>query len=78
MKIEKLIDIGELEVQVHIDHEDIANAITSDSNSGSGIIYSINNFCVYMKAAPQDQIDKMNREQKNIIKKFLMAQADRF
>jgi len=78
MIIVKLVDVGEVEVKLRIDHDDIANAITETANSKSAIMQTLNNFFNYMSAAPDDQIDKMTIQQKQIVHKFLTYQADRF
>ena len=78
MIIEKLVDVGEVEVKLRIDHDDIANSITETANSKSAILRTLNNFFIYMSAAPDDQIEKMTIQQKQAVHKFLTDQAGRF
>ena len=78
MRIEKCVDIGEIDVEVYVDHSDILSAIIETGNATSAILRTINNFASYMKSAPSDQIEKMNGSQKKVIHEFLTEQAERF
>ncbi|MBL4761509.1 MAG: hypothetical protein JKY93_02275 [Gammaproteobacteria bacterium] len=78
MRIEKLIDISDIQVEIEIDHDDILAAIIETGDSTSSVLRSINNFATYMNSISDDQIDDMAEQKKETISTFLNTQASRF
>lgn len=65
------------EVEVDVSLEDITNCIVNSTDSVSEVIGAFVKFHTFMKAIPQDVIDKINYKQKALIYNGFVEQLER-
>jgi len=78
MRFTKLVDIDAVEVEVHIDHEDIAEAIIECPDSYAQLARTLNNIAEYFRSLPDEKISEFTDQQKNTIHLYLMELSLRF
>lgn len=80
MKIPKTIYLGEKEVEVSIDVEDIAAVLSElpEDDSKPQLFRLLNNTAGFFRAIKDEMIAKLNDSQRETIRNFLTEQASRF
>lgn len=78
MKIIKHVDIGEVEVEIEIGAEDIADAIAEDPSKVNTAKLGISNAHRFLKAIPDSVIAEMTPEARATIANALTEQVKRF
>lgn len=78
MRVRKQCNV-DVEVEVHVDAEDIARAISEQDGNRLGVVLQgINGCAQWIRAIPDSMIQEMNAGQREIVSTFLQEQAVRF
>lgn len=78
MRVEILVNVGDVNTTIDVTHDEISRAIVEEDNSERSVLFTISNFYQYMKAIPDNVIIGMTASQKNIAHDFLLEQSERF